>query len=45
MGQFPILRKPADTINFIEGTTMKLSDFAKQLPMNFTEQEFVDLMN
>ncbi|WP_066705257.1 hypothetical protein [Celeribacter ethanolicus] len=24
---------------------MKLTDFAKQLPENFTEQEFVDLMN
>ncbi|AXI50469.1 MULTISPECIES: hypothetical protein [unclassified Sulfitobacter] len=24
---------------------MNLSDFAKQLPKNFTEQEFVDLMN
>ncbi|WP_417269914.1 hypothetical protein [Celeribacter sp.] len=24
---------------------MKLSDFAKQLPENYTEQEFVDLMN
>lgn len=24
---------------------MKLADFAKQLPKNFTEQEFVDLMN
>ena len=24
---------------------MKLADFPKQLPKNFTEQEFVDLMN
>ncbi|AYE85330.1 hypothetical protein [Sulfitobacter sp. D7] len=24
---------------------MELADFAKQLPENFTEQEFVDLMN
>ena len=24
---------------------MKLADFAKRLPQNFTEQEFVDLMN
>ncbi|WP_243614788.1 hypothetical protein [Shimia aestuarii] len=24
---------------------MKLADFAKQLPKNFTEQEFVDMMN
>lgn len=45
MGQLPMLSKTADTIHFIEGTTMKLSDFAKQLPKNFTEQEFVDLMN
>lgn len=35
----------AETGLFIESTPMKLADFAKQLPKNFTEQEFVDLMN
>ena len=45
MGQLSILRKPTDTIHFTKGTTMKIADFAKQLPENFTEQEFVDLMN
>ncbi|MBO9429610.1 hypothetical protein J7392_08965 [Sulfitobacter sp. R18_1] len=40
-----MLRKPADTIHLTKGTTKKLSNFAKQLPKNFTEQEFVDLMN
>ncbi|AJE48486.1 hypothetical protein P73_3771 [Celeribacter indicus] len=44
-GQFPNLREPVGIIYFTEGATMNLSDFAKQLPKNFTEQEFVDLMN
>ncbi|WP_243837764.1 hypothetical protein [Rhodovulum visakhapatnamense] len=32
-------------IYFTEGVIMNLADFAKRLPKNFTEQEFVDLMN
>ncbi|SDF24819.1 hypothetical protein SAMN04488117_10399 [Celeribacter baekdonensis] len=43
--QLPILRKPTDTIHVTKGTPMKRAGFAKQLPKNFTEQEFVNLMN
>ena len=39
------LRSPILANVSSQGTTMKLLDFARQLPENYSEQEFVDLMN